>query len=617
MRCPIDESKYSLAMIRKSCITDGLEYTLHRFAYYCPECGCELYGNLMSADDKLPDSALHQLLRKEYYYDSDRAFAESKKRREVLSEVFDYYIENSMILSSLKHCPVCNGKLSKSKGFYCDGSVPFRLDHHYENGLGFNSIFSKMKEERFEAAVNNSQIKVRQFSDNQKINNSVAEGIGKKLEAEELIIHIKQLFELETNIYDVEKRLESLYLTKAVLPDLIALNNQEGLAALFESYSTALVSVDVSEDADISDICLPVVEYDDAPLRPRKPKMPVKPNEPTFTLAKPVEPVYAKPGLFNKSKVIEENNKKKADYETTLNNYIHAENNFIKRKNSYINDLKKYEEEVSSFDARIIEYENAMKSYEEEVIKYEISCKEKEAQAQYQALIEARQEEQRQKNAELIKEIDCKRDAFINYRKSLYEKGIIVINKEIEIAEKLLSDMISALQKIYGIGIVYAKYRNMVAMVTFYDYLASGRCETLAGPNGAYNRFEDEIKWNVIITKLDDIVVSLDKIQDNQFMLYQKMCDIQNGIDQFNDSMNTVIKSVTAIEMNTEDIVAGINMLVKDTKNISENVASISENSSKIVKNTEMIAHYSSVNAYYSKKNAELTNALGYLVAFK
>ena len=36
-----------------------------------------------------------------------------------------------------------------------------------------------------------------------------------------------------------------------------------------------------------------------------------------------------------------------------------------------------------------------------------------------------------------------------------------------------------------------------------------------------------------------------------------------------------------------------------------------------IAKNTEVTAFYSKVNAYYAKKNAELTNALGFLIALK
>ena len=38
---------------------------------------------------------------------------------------------------------------------------------------------------------------------------------------------------------------------------------------------------------------------------------------------------------------------------------------------------------------------------------------------------------------------------------------------------------------------------------------------------------------------------------------------------------------------------------------------------SKIADNTEVIAYNTEKTAYYAKKNAELTNALGFLVALK
>lgn len=56
------------------------------------------------------------------------------------------------------------------------------------------------------------------------------------------------------------------------------------------------------------------------------------------------------------------------------------------------------------------------------------------------------------------------------------------------------------LRKLYSADVVYPKYRNMVAMCTIYEYLASGRCETLDGAQGAYNLYEAEIRQNIVIS---------------------------------------------------------------------------------------------------------------------
>ena len=43
----------------------------------------------------------------------------------------------------------------------------------------------------------------------------------------------------------------------------------------------------------------------------------------------------------------------------------------------------------------------------------------------------------------------------------------------------------------------------------------------------------------------------------------------------------------------------------------------ISQIGTTIAKNSDVIAHNTAATAYYAKKNAELTNAMGYLVALR
>jgi hypothetical protein len=136
---------------------------------------------------------------------------------------------------------------------------------------------------------------------------------------------------------------------------------------------------------------------------------------------------------------------------------------------------------------------------------------------------------------------------------------------------------------------VFDKYRDIVALSTFYEYLMAGRCETLDGINGAYNIYENELRLNTIITKLDEI-------KENQFMIYNKLRDIDNSLSTLNYTMEKAVSSLDTISKNTSDMNVYLD-------NIS--------------KNTAVIAHNSAVTAYYSKVNAELTNALGFMVALK
>ena len=77
------------------------------------------------------------------------------------------------------------------------------------------------------------------------------------------------------------------------------------------------------------------------------------------------------------------------------------------------------------------------------------------------------------------------------------------------------------LNKYYSLNIIFPKYRGLVPVASFYEYLASGRCDGLTEVHGAYNKYEEELRQNLIIAKLDTVIQQLESIKGNQFMLYQ------------------------------------------------------------------------------------------------
>ena len=87
-------------------------------------------------------------------------------------------------------------------------------------------------------------------------------------------------------------------------------------------------------------------------------------------------------------------------------------------------------------------------------------------------------------------------------------------------SQRKLTDTRELLQKAYDKGLLYGKYRNFVAVCSICEYLESGRCSELSGPDGAYNLFEMEIRMNLVITQLNSVISKLDQIQANQVMLY-------------------------------------------------------------------------------------------------
>ena len=84
------------------------------------------------------------------------------------------------------------------------------------------------------------------------------------------------------------------------------------------------------------------------------------------------------------------------------------------------------------------------------------------------------------------------------------------------------------LEKHYAINFIYPKYRSLPALTSIYEYLLTGRCEALAGANGAYNLYEDEVRKDTVISQLNTVIENLEQIRQNQYMLYQQVSAIRD-----------------------------------------------------------------------------------------
>ena len=137
-----------------------------------------------------------------------------------------------------------------------------------------------------------------------------------------------------------------------------------------------------------------------------------------------------------------------------------------------------------------------------------------------------------------------------------YEKYKMSIEEHKEEIERLISphrELLCSLQdtldKYYEKNVIFPKYRNLVAITMINEYLESGRCYELEGPDGAYNIYENELRQNLIISNLD-------KIRDNQYTLYQELTNSNKYVKEIiyelktlNDTskLNAYFNAVTAI----------------------------------------------------------------------
>jgi len=249
---------------------------------------------------------------------------------------------------------------------------------------------------------------------------------------------------------------------------------------------------------------------------------------------KPTPPVLEEPNFFNKKKVLAANEEKQ----------------------------KKYQLDLSNYELVLLDYEKEKKRFEEEK-------RQKIADAETDVV----------RAEESLKNAKEARETALQSAKTPAKIAVELVDKELTDAAALLKSLYECRNGLYAFDVIFGKYRNVVALSTFYEYLMAGRCTQLEGADGAYNIYENELRTNMIIEKLDEI-------KDNQYMTYSALKAINNSLDYLESTMSTALNS------------------------IQKDVAHIAQNS-------DVIAHNTAITAYYSKVNAELTNALGYMVAFK
>ena len=135
-----------------------------------------------------------------------------------------------------------------------------------------------------------------------------------------------------------------------------------------------------------------------------------------------------------------------------------------------------------------------------------------------------------------------------------------LIHQEIEECHQHLKMLVVERNELHSMNVVFPKYLTYPAITTIHEYLQCGRCSTLSGPDGAYNLYESELKSNLIIGKLDQILDSLEQIKRNQYSTYQLLQSIEVNTSMLNSSMDDMLDSMkeangrlSSIERNTEE----------------------------------------------------------------
>lgn len=580
----------------------NVKYT-HGILYFCPHCGTEFYGEWHGADLSFKDYS--------GMFPNDRKYQPEKykryeKDRDLVHAIYDAVSKFREMCQAemnqvrdLQSCPVCSATLKRDYGFFLElgtGWYGEALSEYMDNykhdywgysGFGrkkqFKSEFFKERcdkwpdlfaywgkegisadgrweypQEIFPLSSGYEHMRSERMAHYQKI---AAEIVEEKSELFDLPVfeqlpveklgaiknnpdtlknYVHNLIKLENNIYSTKKRLEQLYSAR-----------QDNECAVRQAkYMPAGTKEILQEIADAeaahSQRC---AELERAKATPLKKIIIQFPEEPPF-------PQLETPGLFNMKRVKADNDKLIAEYKVIRAAY---------QQELAACEAEKERQETenrNALDRMIAEAEENVRVAKTTLDEVNVSAQQRLAAAR-----------KLPNPAEAIAQIT---------------------EDEIHEAEELLKNLYATRNKLYSYDIVFGKYRDVVALSSFYEYLMAGRCDSLEGAHGAYNIYESEIRANQVIAQLSAVLASLEQIQKNQYMIYTELKGIHSSLNKLNNTMGRALQSIQSIKANTDSMTSYMET---------------------IAQNTDVIAHNTAKTAYYAKINAELTNSLGFMMA--
>lgn len=249
---------------------------------------------------------------------------------------------------------------------------------------------------------------------------------------------------------------------------------------------------------------------------------------------------------------------------------------------------KKIEEENA---AKLREYNVKHDAWKKEETRYELAVAKIEQNVTEEAKREAEQQISDSENGKkkLQEEIASLNEELEEKRKAQRQEIQNTWDVEVQEAENTLKKCIEAKLTYESYNVVFPKYRNLIAYASFYEYLESGRCDSLSGVNGAYNLYEAELKQNTVIAAVIEGTGVDGRYQDKSIRGIFTTAEMNKNLHELNTSMHKAVESLGQIQGAAK----------------------------KIVENSELTAYNTAATAYYTKINTQLTNALGYMVAFK
>lgn len=113
---------------------------------------------------------------------------------------------------------------------------------------------------------------------------------------------------------------------------------------------------------------------------------------------------------------------------------------------------------------------------------------------------------------------------------------LVQIQREKPMLNTVYNQCTTSLKKLYSMNIIHPDYQDFVACGMILQYLGTGRTHSLeqcGGDPGAYNLYEQDVKFNVIKKQLD-------QIQKNQQVIYGALVQINQNVQELSSSINRI-----------------------------------------------------------------------------
>lgn len=128
---------------------------------------------------------------------------------------------------------------------------------------------------------------------------------------------------------------------------------------------------------------------------------------------------------------------------------------------------------------------------------------------------------------------------------SSYDVEKQYLTNQISLLRRLVSNTDNTLKQLYNCDIIHPKYKKLDYVVLIYECLDTGRCNTLVGPDGAYNKVELDYRLDTISQQLNTIIDRLGDIRGIMRGMRRDISSLSGWMSRMDSSINDLNKGIS------------------------------------------------------------------------